>query len=163
MISTNLEPQLGFIVNIYDALNYDIDFPYIDKTTRNSKMLEPVIHNKYSYKHILNNGTLTAESMGTSYRCRLNGIEINNSTYNRKILKQYTTDVKKIIDRVDGWCECYFRGVDVFNRLLIDVKINQININLCEHLLTKSDADANQPYVKYQTRKLKFKNRTIKA
>src|SRR3989337_2052689 len=109
----------GYVVNTYDALNHDIDFPFIPSSY--SKILNNVISNTYSYKHISRTGELSKELTGKSYRCRLNGIEMNDRYFDRKVVKHYTNNVKKLIDRVDGWIECTFKGVDMFNRLLLNI------------------------------------------
>ena len=91
---------MGYVINVYDALNYDIDFPYVDKTQ--CKILSQAIQNDYMYKNIMKDGALSNEMRGCSYRCRLNGIEMNAKTYNRKHIKMYTHDIKQWVDRVDG-------------------------------------------------------------
>lgn len=139
----------GFVVNTYDALNYDIDFPYIDK---HDKRLKNIIANHYAYKNM---NDLTINIQSQSYRCRLNGIEINSKTYNRKQIKLYSYDVKKMIDRYDGQILLSIRGCDIFNRLLIDIYISPDKTNLCQILLEKSFQDKNVPFVKYNSYKHK--------
>src|SRR4029078_2021171 len=115
----------GYVVNTYDALNHDIDFPFIDPNK--FKILNEVINNTYLYKNVNRSGELSIEKESKTYRCRLNGIEINDRHYDRKLIKYYTNDVKKLIDRADGWVECTFKGVDVFKRLLLNVYIPTLN------------------------------------
>ncbi len=137
----------GYVVNIYDALNYDIDFSFINPA--HYKLLNEVITNHYGYKNISRTGQLSNEVIGKSYRCRLNGIEINDQSFDRKLIKYYTNDVKKLIDRVDGWIECTFKGIDVFKRLLINVTIPSLHINLCDYLLTKSIKEDKPIFTRY--------------
>lgn len=139
----------GYVVNTYDALNHDIDFPYINKNTPQYKMLDNVISNNYAYKNIMRSGQLSNECYGKSYRCRLNGIEINDQHFDRKRIKSYANDIKKLIDRADGWVECIFKGVDVFNRLLLNIYIPTLNINLCDYLISKSIEDEKPLFNKY--------------
>ena len=141
----------GFVVNTYDALNYDIDLPSLDK---NSKLLEHIITNGYGYKNIVNN-ELSDVIYSQSYRCRLNGIEINSRTYNRKQIKQYSYEVKKMIDRYDGQIWLTIKGIDIFNRLLIDIYVSPQQFNLCDWLLAKSLQDKNTPFVRYNSFKHK--------
>lgn len=140
----------GFVVNTYDALNYDIDFPSLDK---NSKIFSNIITNHYAYKNILG-FDLSEDIHSQSYRCRLNGIEINSRTYNKKQIKQYSYEVKKMIDRYDGQIWLTIKGADIFNRLLIDIYLPE-KINLCHWLLEKSLQDKSMPFVKYNSFKHK--------
>lgn len=142
----------GFVVNTYDALNYDIDFPSIDK---NNKIFYNIISNDYAYKTIQNN-ELSETIHSQSYRCRLNGIEINSKTYNRKQIKQYSYEVKKMIDRYDGQIRLTIKGIDIFNKLLIDIYISPQQYSLCNWLLEKSSHDKATPFVKYNS--FKYKN-----
>ncbi len=135
----------GFVVNTYDALNYDIDFPCVSK---HDKRLENIIVNEYSYKNM---DDLTVNIKSYTYRCRLNGIEINSKTYNRKQIKHYSYEIKKMIDRYDGQILLTIRGCDIFNRLLIDMYISPEKINLCQFLLDQSLQDKMTPFVKYNT------------
>lgn len=139
----------GYVVNTYDALNHDIDFPFIDQESTQYKMLKDVITNTYSYKNVMHNGQLSSEVTSKSYRCRLNGIEINDQHFDRKRIKSYANDVKKLIDRADGWIECTFKGVDIFNRLLLTIYIPSLNINLCDYLLTRSVKENKPLFSRY--------------
>ncbi|HSW76486.1 MAG TPA: hypothetical protein VLG50_05550 [Candidatus Saccharimonadales bacterium] len=151
-------PIMGFVVNTYDALNYDIDFPFVD-----IKLLDTVKSNEYHYKNIMKNGHLSSSLKGKSYRCRLNGIEINAHHYNRSQIKKYTNDVRKLFDRGDGWIECTLKGIDVFKRLLVDIIVLLPNdrIDLYKYILDKSNDDPSPPFNKY-IKNSKFKNRNLK-
>ena len=151
---------LGFIVNTYDALNYDIDLNINPEDLKNYKN---VIVNDYIYKTVLTDGTLSSEKTAKCYRCRLRGIEKNTETYNRNILMKYTQCVKKIIDRMDGWVLCYISGVDIFNRILIDIYINgkKDSLDLCNYILNKSKEN-NNPFIVYPSYKNKsFSNKRL--
>ena len=145
----------GFVVNTYDALNYDIDLPCIDK--QRYKILDHIISNQYHYKNVLH-GVMSPEQASESYRCRLNGIEINSKIYNRKQIKQYSYDVKNLIDSVDGHVYLMIKGTDIFNRLLVDIYIEPLNIHLCHYLLDKSSQDKNLPFVRYVNKSFKKLN-----
>ena len=138
----------GFVVNTYDALNYDIDFPFLE-----DKRLDNIIYNHYAYKNIIH-GCLTEDIYSKSYRCRLNGIEIN-SKISKKQIKQYSYYVKQMIDRYDGQIHLIIKGVDIFNRLLVDVYIG--GKNLCDLLLKISLHDKTVPFVVYHSYKYKNK------
>jgi hypothetical protein len=135
----------GFVLNIYDALNYDIDFPHLT----NNRLLYKVISNEYRYRNIMKNGELSNELTSYSYRCRLNGIEINANFYNRKQIKMYTTEIRKLLDRVDLYINVEIKGVDIFNRLLINIIIPELDIDLCDLLLDKSKQCNDNLFNKY--------------
>lgn len=135
----------GFVVNVYDPLNYDIDIVMITEDYHNR-----VMHNEYAYKSI-HDGQLSNEHHSFSYRCRLNGIEINNKHYNKHQVKQTIMEIKKLIDREDGWVSCSIHGVDVFNRLLVDIYLPSLGIDLCRYLLTRP---SNQLYHKYYPKRV---------
>lgn len=138
---------VGFVVNTYDALNYDIDFPDID---HHHPLLENIIKNEYGYKNIDN---MNKVIQSYSYRCRLNGIEIKSKHYNRRLIKQYSNDIKKLIDRYDGQVWITIKGQDIFHRLLIDIHISPTQFSLGDWLLDKSLQDKSMPFVKYNAYK----------
>lgn len=138
----------GFVINIYDALNYDIDFPALNYYIHN-KFLTKVICNEYCYRNIMKNGELSNELKSYSYRCRLNGIEINSKHYNKKQIKMYTKEIRKLLDRVDLYINVQIIGVDVFNRLLINIIIPEFNIDLSGLLLSKSNESNDNLFNKY--------------
>ena len=139
----------GFVVNVYDPLNYDIDIVLLDKEYKMK-----VIHNNYCYKNVLQDGTLSLEYSSCSYRCRLNGIEINNKHYSKHHVKQMMVEIKKLVDREDGWVNCIIYGVDIFNRLLVDIILPHLNIDLCQYILNKSAMLTNTLYLKYHPKKI---------
>jgi hypothetical protein len=143
----------GFVINTYDALNYDIDFPFLDKFSNHYKLLYRVYSNEYNYKNIMKDGQLSNELTSYSYRCRLNGIEINSKYYNKKQIKLYTYEIRKLLDRVDLYINVEFKGVDVFNRLLINVNIPELNIDLSQYLIDKSIEDNTNIFNKYSKNK----------
>jgi len=70
---------LGYVVNVHDAVNYDIDL-FLDEELR--KRYWNVITNTYTYQdEDLNSSSSNphAPMIGTTYRCRLKGIGINQS------------------------------------------------------------------------------------
>jgi hypothetical protein len=116
----------GYVVNIYDVLNYDIDI----KTS-----ISNLITNPYTYKDIVNviTGELGIEKKSTTVRCRLVGIGINQK--NKKQKNEMTYEVKKLINHVDGWVKCTIVGVDVYNRLLLDIYLPILNLHLNDYIL----------------------------
>jgi len=124
----------GYVVNVYNVLNYDIDFNLELSQYKN------VITNDYTYQLI---DEPEKQYKGKTYRCRLNGLLIHNKN-NKKKKHSYTFDIIKQIDRADGWVQCCIIGVDTFNRLLVDIVINQFNVK--DYLL--QDLSMFQEYIK---------------
>jgi hypothetical protein len=154
----------GFILNIHDSTNFDIDFELPDDT---HKKYMDVISNNYKYQDLsshffekddssplykedLINGVLQG---GTTYRCRLKGIGINKTTHYANIVKsnKMCIEVKQLIDRVDGWVVCTLGDIDIYKRLLVDIYIHTPTeiINLKEHLLSMVKDDIEPIFCEY--------------
>ncbi len=136
---------LGYIVNVHDATNYDIDLA-LDPELRFK--YERVISNRYVYEDFdedlfYNPGALRSRlpqssKTGVTYRCRLRGVGINHLSTHQHLTKsnQMCVEVKQLLDRSDGWVICNLSDIDVYQRLLVDVTILG-TINLREYLLNK--------------------------
>lgn len=136
----------GYVVNVYNLLNYDIDLPLDD--------YKNIIMNQYTYQCVHDDIHLGQMITSQSYRCRLNGLLIADKN-NKKKKHSYTYEINKLINLVDGWVQCHVVGVDIFNRLLVDIiiPVSQINhkdylndINIKDYLL--QDDSLFQPYIK---------------
>jgi hypothetical protein len=128
----------GYVVNVYNVLNYDIDL------CLNTNQYKNVITNQYTYQSV-NELKLGQQFYGKTYRCRLNGLLINDKT-NKKKKHSYTFDIIKQIDRADGWVKCEIVGVDIFNRLLVNISIPAVHFNIKDYLL--QDTTMFQEYIK---------------
>lgn len=146
----------GFIVNTHDSTNFDIDFdiPYEIHDT-----YQDVISNQYSYHDfedsVFENPNLNMKitpKIGTTYRCRLRGIGINQSS-NMYITKsnRICMELKLLIDRTDGWIKCTLSDIDVYRRLLVDIEIHTCNeiINLHDYLLNRMVGDKDPIFYPY--------------
>jgi hypothetical protein len=128
----------GYIVNVYNVLNYDIDIPLLKP-----EKYKNVIINQYTYQCVKNDIELGDIKTGQSYRCRLNGLlinninkETNNDNYGKNKLKNtYIYEINKQIDRANGWVKCDIIGVDMFNRLLVDIYIPDLQFNIKNYLI----------------------------
>ena len=124
----------GYIVNIHDAVNFDIDL---------SHKFNKVLPNKYSYydltysqlTHLTKNVSIKPRE-GISYRCRLRGIKFNRKGGASQI-NLITKRVRQLINKSDGWVTCNLYGTDIYNRVLTDIIIFSENkfINLYNYLL----------------------------
>jgi hypothetical protein len=157
----------GFIVNVHDAINFDIDlelpYPVV-------ALYLSVIKNSYIYRDnncdelissIYKNTGKYDEEIGTTYRCRLRGIGINKTmTSNRRWkMTQLTIAVKQLINRSDGWVECVLGDIDIYQRLLVDVYVHTITkrINLYDFILEymivlNKDGEKTPLFYKYKYR-----------
>jgi hypothetical protein len=131
---------VGFVVNIYDAINMDIDLFFSSSQIQKYKNAITVT---YKYKDYvskenkppgLNVSQRTGQQekvftypeiqRGLAYRCRLKGIQPKHGATNaEKELLHYRAkkDMKYIIDRTNGWVLCTISKMDTYNRLLIDL------------------------------------------
>lgn len=145
----------GFVVNIHDPTNFDIDFELNQKTL---SKYSSVISNNYTYKDLDENYNFenilsnSGETIGTAYRCRLRGIAVNQTASSTWKNNQLAVEIKHLIDRSDAWVICTLSDIDVFKRLLIDIIIptNNGTINLCEYLLDRMEGDDNPIFSPYK-------------
>ena len=101
--------DLGFVVNIESAVNFDVDF-HLDSGEINSK----AFYLEYTYT---DDGSY---EIGRAYRVRLKGIAIRRdiSQKNKRLLSQAATELKNIINRSGGFLRYRIDGIDVFNRII---------------------------------------------
>ena len=151
----------GFIVNVHDATNFDIDLDIIPEL---HEKYRDVISNQYTYQDLdddflenpdVNKLRLTPE-VGTTFRCRLKGVGINQLPTSEHTWKsnQMCVNVKQLIDRTDGWVTCTLSDIDVYQRLLVDIIIHTSNgtINLRDYLLLKMKDEDNPIFYPYSSK-----------
>jgi len=149
----------GFIVNVHDATNFDID---LDISPDLHEKYHDVISNQYTYQDLgidflenpdMNRLVCITPEIGTTYRCRLRGVGINQLSSSEHTWKstQMCVDVKQLIDRTDGWISCTLSDIDVYQRLLVDITIFTCNgaIDLREYLLIKMLDEENPIFYPY--------------
>jgi len=153
----------GFIVNVHDATNFDIDLDIVPEL---HEQYCDVISNQYTYQDLgadflenpdLNRLRVTPE-VGTTYRCRLKGVGINQLSSSEHTWKsnQMCVNVKQLIDRTDGWVTCTLSDIDVYQRLLVDIVIYTSNgpINLRDYLLLRMKDEDNPIFYPYSGQRL---------
>jgi len=153
----------GYVVNIHDATNFDIDLTINPSILYNYK---DVICDTYTYSdYTLHDiGSIDPKKLptkvGTTYRCRLRGIGVRKIVSKAQYSKSYQmcNDIKKLIDRADGWIICTISDIDIYNRILIDVIIHIPNgiINLRDFILNKSRLSSNSIFYPYSSGKYRF-------
>lgn len=158
----------GFVVNIHDATNFDID---LDLPVELRDKYNDVISNEYFYQDLpsdfLENPNLANQQLipckSKTYRCRLKGIGINQLPNNYHIHKNniISYEIKQLIDNNDGWVLCNLSDIDVYQRLLVDIIIptNTENISLKDFLLNKMNYEDNPLFYPYSTYKRTFNGR----
>ncbi len=141
--------RCGFVVNVFDPLNFDIDIPddfpgairnnyqYFDNiitsapsvpSSSKSIIYEPSFYN-------LPDVDVIEIKYGRAYRCRLFGIRNpNKGKHNRDAAQK---DINRMIDDNNGWIRVETHGTDIYHRLLISIfdlktKENMIN-KLIDH------------------------------
>lgn len=147
----------GFVVNVHDAVNFDIDLKIPSKFLQR---YSEVVTNDYKYQRlcdVMENKVHCNTIVGTSYRCRLKGIGIYQKFKNSYKWKhnQIHLEVQHLIDRADGWVVCNLYNVDSYKRLLVDVMIPTCHgcIDLKEYLLKKMENTENPIFYCYKNNK----------
>jgi hypothetical protein len=157
----------GFIVNVHDATNFDID---LEIPTELHDKYRDVISNQYTYQDLgydflenpdLNRTSQITPCIGTTYRCRLRGVGINMSSHMHTWKSnQMCVEIKQLIDRTDGWVTCVLSDIDVYQRLLVDIVINtcQGPINLGDYLLTRASEEDHPIFYPYSGKRDRIKH-----
>lgn len=140
----------GYIVNIHDVLNFDID---LQLTSGQIRDYSTVITNKYTYKYFPD--LLDYQNYllinGVTYRCRLRGIGINKNYPKLKfVMSKLNMEVKKLVNRSDGLIITTLADIDIYQRLLVDIylKIGSEVINLKDYILS---GDYKSVFYEYKT------------
>jgi hypothetical protein len=148
----------GYVVNIFDSLNYDID---LDLPEYLQRRYSNVITNHYTYQ----DETGQVKS-GTTYRCRLRGISVLTKQYHQNTHRSHSNyknvpkslvvaqrkaqiDIIRQIDRQNGYVSVVVTDVDIYRRLLIDLYDPITNLNLKELILQPEYSHVYQPYQQY--------------
>lgn len=146
---------IGFITNVQDAVSFDI---CLELTEELKMRYADVFTSEFTYidfpSHTVphNVSSVETHNRDNTYRCRLRGVGINNNAHKEckhrmlygKNSYHAAIDVSRMIDRSDGWVICTLSDVDVYRRLLVDIKLNIVTtgeiIDLRNYLLTHSAA-----------------------
>lgn len=149
----------GFVVNIHDAINFDIDLelPYPIRASYRTVIINNYIYHDYSCQDLIDVVKTINDKVGLTYRCRLRGIGINkaNVANRRWKMTQIAIAVKQLINRSDGWVVCTLADIDIYQRLLVDIYIHTITgtINLYDFILKKMIEEDEPIYYKYKYKK----------
>jgi hypothetical protein len=133
---------MGFVVNIHDPVNYDIDF--MDPDHSIYKKYWNVLVNPYIYTdYELDEGgkmkpkdVAAQELSSVTYRCRLKGVGMKdtNKDADRSLMREAFVDISRLIDTWEGWVLCTLKEVDKHSRLLVELENPQGTGEKCADL-----------------------------
>lgn len=108
----------GFVVNVKDPINFDIDFKL---SPENRRKLTKAKTRNYMYDEYINYELSSEKSFGETYRCRIYDVRVNKKELS--IIKKLNVfeKVRNHLDDCDGWVVCEIYGIDAFGRLLVDL------------------------------------------
>ena len=114
---------VGYVVNVHDALNYDIDLYLPDEirsrylNAKHKDERNVVILNKYSYVDVDDNDV---NKDRLTYRCRLKGIGLKcHKSY--KLQRNAHIEMMRRIDRQNGWVYVTVSDIDIYQRILVNL------------------------------------------
>lgn len=149
----------GFVVNIHDSINFDIDF---DFNSELQHIYRSVVKKSYEYISLTDhdiydlNLDLKEKEVNKryAYRCRIKGVAINKKCKSNKFhmySSKLIQEIKNLINSCDSWVVCNIYDIDIHDRLLIDLKIpfNNEIIDVKEFILNKATTLSNI-YVEYK-------------
>jgi len=113
----NKRVKLGFVVNIANPLNLDVDFGLSDDELKYYK-LQNVEYVNYSYIDD-DDGDL---STGKAYRTRMEGVTTKkefNGKKNMKLQSRLLYEIVRFLDRTGGFVKYKITGVDIFRRAIV--------------------------------------------
>jgi len=113
---------LGFVVNMFNPLNYDIDLDLPEDFPRHE--LET---NTYTYTEEGTEGV----KRGFTYRCRLIGILRRKYVANQDEFHASARMVQQRVARLNGWVLVRILGFDKYKRLLVELVdfVSGVSIN----------------------------------
>lgn len=112
-------PYLGFITQVYDSANFDIDIDMPSEV-------------RDSYKDVYAKGYIAIDmdeprvssKRLKSYRCRIRGIVVDKNRRDRNSTTSARLALAKIERRAklyNSWVLCYVNEIDQYNRILVEL------------------------------------------
>jgi len=111
---TQTDNLVGYIVNIFDPVNLDIDI-YIPSDKKS--LYHNVVKNGYTF--IDHDSQIETR---IAYRCRIRGIKMNRIESKKNPV--YCDVINKIIEfftRCNNWIKINISDIDVYKRILVDI------------------------------------------
>jgi len=100
---------IGYVVNVWDSLNYQIDLPNLDENIKYN-----VHQDTYTYQE---NGMIYDANV---YRCRIRNIK-RITSQNKNKIKELETEMENRINKLNGWVLVKPFHIDIYNRLIVDI------------------------------------------
>lgn len=150
----------GYVVNVHDALNFDIDLELSPDVEQNYRQVKK---DEYDYQDLGPEFLRTADMKmmvtcerhrGTAYRCHVRGVGSRppESGEDKWKINNMSIDIDGLIDRADRWVLCRIGDIDVYGRILVDLTIltPSENIDLRDYLLSNQQDENNPLFFDYK-------------
>lgn len=124
-----------FVVNVYDAVNFDIDLNIETTALSNKYAYADIEMAKLSAQHGMTMPIQLPAKIGIATRCRLRGIGIDRNS--KLKVSEMTRATKRLVDSVDGMVEVMMFNKDRYNRILVDiyVQVGDKMVNIRDNLI----------------------------
>lgn len=139
--SKKIENIVGYVVNVHDVLNFDID---LWLTPEQRRKYSGIIVNSYQYI----DETEGVAHTSLTYRCRLRGIGSSSRKSFRETPRAFSFQFQKVfqevkynINRQNGWVLVNIFDVDVYRRLLVEIYDPVTRKNIKDVLMQPAYAD----------------------
>lgn len=112
-------PFQGFITQVYDSANFDIDIELDDDT-------------KQKYDEVFKNGYIAIDmdadhvtsERRRAYRCRVKGVVVDKGRRDHSAnisARQAANKIEKKVKLYNSWVTCYVNEIDQYSRILVDL------------------------------------------
>lgn len=142
----------GYVINVYDPVNYDIDIHF-----------DPDTNNKYkdvfkSYYTCISLDSKDTENrlplQRPAYRCRVKGISMERRDINEKTVRNATNDINKKIYLFNGWVDCYVNDIDYYNRILVELYDPITGESLTDDIFYQKYPELFSQYIRQNTNEI---------
>lgn len=107
----------GYLVNIYDPLNYDID---LELSQEQMNILAKAEKKYYTFKEYDKNLNYSVKT-NSIYRCRISQIGVDRKKYKNIRSHPVVYNLRNLFNNFNDWVICKILGVDEFNRVLVNI------------------------------------------
>lgn len=116
----------GFVVHIYDLINFDIDLIIPDEHQNFFKnaLMKNYVYFEYNDRELLNHSHIE-QQLGKAYRCHLRGVSINKA-----LLRKFSSassllkiEIERLLNHTNANVICNISGIDGYSRVLVEIFI----------------------------------------
>lgn len=118
--------RFGYIINVYDALSYDIDIDFSMDDPETLQNFSSVCRSSYIYADNEN-----SRKSGKAYRFRLFGIKAKKKEGKNNFIHNY---VRNCLNRESNLLRVQIVAIDIYSRFLGNIYLHTIG-NLSEYLI----------------------------